>query len=445
MDSSNSTRRTTRSSQRTGIAENLMSITRGLTAPQASTSRTSPHLSDYALLSEPNDPNDTDPAVTANHQSPPPDNPNEQPDPEDDPDPEPDPDEDPDDAPNLARSLALLAHKIGGITATPKPTSIKPRTPDTFDGSDSAKLDTFIFQCSMYISARAQDFPNDESRVTFTLSFLKGTPLEWFQTELNHSMTQTAEFPTWFTSYTLFLSELQRLFGPRDPVNDAMTALEALRYKDSQKATRYSLEFNRHSRRTGWNEVALARLYYKGLPDRLKDEISRIGKPAGLLDLQDLVATLDQRYWERQAEISRDKKPSNAQPQKSNDKSSDNRSDNRSSSSQNANAKGGNQQQQSKGKDQKKPSSGPSNSSNSGGKATSIADILGPDGKLKPEERQRRMDNKLCLRCGGTGHIAHDCPKPSSSKPKPKARAATVAASSSSTATPATSSASGKA
>jgi hypothetical protein len=149
----------------------------------------------------------------------------------------------------------------------------------------------------MYISAQAEDFPNNESRVTFTLLFLKGTPLDWFQTELNHVMIQTAEFPKWFTSYTLFLSELQRLFGPCDPVNDAMTALEALRYKDVQKATRYTLEFNRHSRRTGWNEVALARLYYKGLPDRLKDEISRIGKPTALLELQDLVTTLDQRYW----------------------------------------------------------------------------------------------------------------------------------------------------
>jgi hypothetical protein len=130
----------------------------------------------------------------------------------------------------------------------------------------------------MYISAQAEDFPNDESCVTFTLLFLKGTLLNWFQTELNHMMTQTAEFPKWFTSYTLVLSELQRLFGLHDPVNDAMTALEALRYKDSQKATCYSLEFNRHSRRTSWNKAALARLYYKGLPDRLKDEISQIRK-----------------------------------------------------------------------------------------------------------------------------------------------------------------------
>lgn len=453
MDSSDSTRRSTRSRAHAGIADNLRTITLGLAAPQASSSRLPSQSSDYALLPEPTDPNPPDEGQltpVTRRSAPPPDEsqvhsvPGNAPDPDPDPDPESDPDEDSADAPNLARSLALLARNIADISATPKTsTAIKPRNPDTFDGTDSSKLDTFIFQCSMYISARSKDFPDEASRVTFTLSFLKGTPLDWFQTELNHSMTNTGEFPKWFTSYTRFLSELQRLFGPRDPVNDAMIALEALRYKDSTKVTRYTLDFNRHSRRTGWNEAALSRIYYKGLPDRLKDEISRIGKPVGLLDLQDLVATLDQRYWERQSEISRDKKP-NPHPHKSPERSSDTRADNRSSSTQ---TKGGNQQQQSRNKDQKKPSSTPStSSSNPGNKASSIADILGPDGKLKPEERQRRMDNKLCLRCGEAGHLVNDCNKTTSkSKPKPKARAATVASSSASTAAPATSSASGKA
>ena len=36
---------------------------------------------------------------------------------------------------------------------------------------------------------------------------------------------------------------------------------------------------------------------------------------------------------------------------------------------------------------------------------------LGKDGKLTPQERQRRMDNSLCLFCGKTGHIAKECPK----------------------------------
>jgi hypothetical protein len=120
-------------------------------------------------------------------------------------------------------------------------------------------------------------------------------------------LTEGEEFPDWFTSYSAFVAKLQRHFGPRDPVADATNALELLKYKDSTKAARYTIDFNRHAHCTGWNDVALSRQYYKGLPDRLKDEIARIGKPAELRPLQDLIATLDQRYWERQSEISRDK------------------------------------------------------------------------------------------------------------------------------------------
>lgn len=410
-----------------------MSFSRGVTAPPLGSIRQSPQPSDFlapeSRQQSPAQPEDDDRQKT-------PDQVSDHPDQNDD-----DPDEDDDDlqGPNLATSLNLLAKNIAGMSKADKPTSIKPRAPDTFDGSDPSKLDTFVFQITMYIAARSKDFPDDDSRVTFALSYLKSTPLDWFQTEINHSMTTGGKFPNWFTSFPEFLEELRRLFGPRDPVNDAVNALEALRYKDSSKATRYNLEFNRHSRRTGWNELALARHYYKGLPDRLKDEIARIGKPAGLIGLQDLVSTLDQRYWERQSEIKRDNKSANANPQKSSDKSNNNRSN----TSQAGDSKSNGQNQQSKNKDSKTPAAKPaaSSSSKDGTKANSIADVLGPDGKLKPEERKRRMEGRLCLRCGEAGHIVSACTR--TSKPKPKARAATTA--STSTATPATTPASGKA
>jgi hypothetical protein len=402
-------------------------------------------------VSEPNDPNHEDQSVLTHHLSiPPPDDQNEHPDQEDPPDPDSDPEpehgsdsgDDSANAHNLTQSLKLLARNIAGISAAPKSSnSIKPRTSDTFNSSDSSKLETFIFQCLMYISACAKDFPDEESRISFSLSFLKGTPLDWFQTKLNHFMTNSSEFPKWFLSYPLFLLEFQRLFGLCDPVNDTMITLKALKYKDSTKAT---LDFNHHSHRTGWNEATLSHLHYKGLPDRLKDEISRIRKPTSLFALQNLVATLDQRHWEHQSEISHDKKPLTLQPNKLFDKSSDNHSDNCSSPPQNnSNTKGRNQQQQLKNKNQKKAPA-TSSSSNSGNKSISIADILGPDSKLKSKKRQRHMDNRLCLCCSGPSHVANDCTKTTSSKPKPKAWAATVASTSASTAAPATSLASGK-
>ena len=38
-------------------------------------------------------------------------------------------------------------------------------------------------------------------------------------------------------------------------------------------------------------------------------------------------------------------------------------------------------------------------------------DKLGKDGKLTAQERQRRLDNELCLLCGKSGHMVLNCPK----------------------------------
>jgi hypothetical protein len=188
--------------------------------------------------------------------------------------------------------------------------------------------------------------------------------------------------------------------------------------------------------RTGWNDTALARQYYKGLPDRLKDELSLIGKPTGLQPLQELVVTLDQRHWECQSEISHDKRSTN-NPSTSHNKptSSDNCNDNRSNNTSKPNAT---INQHPKNKDQKKPQPA-ANASNSGNKTNPISDLLGPDGKLKPEERQRCMDGNLCLRCGKPGHKVNECPITQKAKPKGRATVAQPSA-----ATPAAS-ASGKA
>jgi len=112
---------------------------------------------------------------------------------EDEPDPDPKDDPDPIDPPDLemdlAQALQLLANKIGGMPSQKSKTSIKPRVPDTFDGSDPNKLEVFLFQCQMYLAVCSRDFPDDESKVTFVLSYLKESLQDWFQSELNHVMT----------------------------------------------------------------------------------------------------------------------------------------------------------------------------------------------------------------------------------------------------------------
>jgi len=55
---------------------------------------------------------------------------------------------------------------------------------------------------------------------------------------------------------------------------------------------------------------------------------------------------------------------------------------------------------------------------NSDKRTSDMGNKLGKNGKLTPAERIRRFANNLCLFCGGVGHIAKECPKPSSSAAK---------------------------
>jgi len=141
----------------------------------------------------------------------------------------------------------LAALSVPPPPAPPAPVEpksrVKPRSPDTFDGSDPGKLDAFIFQCSIYIVLRGQNFPDEASKVAFMLSYLKGSALDWFQTAATHSSSGLMS-TAWLSSTPKFIDELRHLFGPRDPVNETTIHIKNLRYKDVGKAVKYTLDFN---------------------------------------------------------------------------------------------------------------------------------------------------------------------------------------------------------
>jgi len=121
----------------------------------------------------------------------------------------------------------------------------------------------------------------------------------------------SGQLPAWFTNYWTFMDKLQHLFSLHDIITDTMNSLKSLKLKDSRKATKYTIKFNCYTWKMERNEQVLFHQYYKNLLGWLKDKIACIGKSMALKTLQDLVATLDQCYWECQLEISRDKKASN--------------------------------------------------------------------------------------------------------------------------------------
>jgi len=287
----------------------------------------------------------------------------------------------------------------------------KVREPDTFDGTDPRKLRAFLVQCELNFQDRPKAFASDRARVTFAQSYLKGMALEWFEPDLLNSANPRAR-PLWMDNYAQFVSELKSNFGPHDPVGDAEHQLDNLSMKEGQKINKYVVEFNRLAGQVrGYGDGALRHIFYSGLPDRIKDEISRVGKPRTLDGYRTLAQTIDARYWERKSEVARQTKSST---------SSTSNSASKGNSSASSDSKG-----KTKEKDNKNKSSDKSKSSSGAKPASSETPAhLGKDGKLTEEERQRRIKDKLCMFCGQPGHMARDCPKSTSKSSKAKARAA---------------------
>ena len=312
----------------------------------------------------------------------------------------------PDEA-NLAHAINLLTEEMRNRD---KPKRAKAKEPDTFDGSDSRKLNNFILLCNLYFRNNTA-YEDDSAKVTFALSYLRGTALEYFEP----SILDSDEFPDWMDSWSAFIRTLRVQFGPIDPTGDAESRIDHLKMQDNQHIVKYNVEFNRYAVRTGWDDSVLRHRYYTGLAERIKDVMGQQGKPPTLDGMKILAHTIDSRHWERQSEKSRgNKNKSDDKPDKSDANKSDkgNKSDDKNKNTA-GNSKG------------KKPDNSKSGKpSSSSGSSNPLADKLGKDGKLTQQERQRRFDNNLCMFCGGVGHTAKDCPKSSSSAAKAKARAA---------------------
>ncbi|KAG6325712.1 hypothetical protein ID866_13377 [Astraeus odoratus] len=194
--------------------------------------------------------------------------------------------------------------------------------------------------------------------------------------------------------------------------------------KDGSRINKYIVEFNHLATQVcGYGEGALRHMFYNGLPDRIKDEIARVGKPPRLVDLRTMAQGIDARYWEHKSEIACQAKtnPQSSSSKQSLSGGSSSKQSNPSSGTSSSSSAG-------KGKNPQCPSSSTPKSSDSS--TPDLSGVLGKDGKLTAAERLCRIKNTLCLFCGLPGHSAKDCPRSTSRAAKARAtQAASVAAS----------------
>ncbi|CDO68992.1 hypothetical protein BN946_scf184762.g8 [Trametes cinnabarina] len=277
----------------------------------------------------------------------------------------------------LAQTLRLTQATSAASSGTPSSLSKhhNVREPDQFDRSDPSKLRSFFTQLELVFKAHPRMFDTDKKKVTYAISYLKGMD----SCQAKHD-------------------------------------LENLRMANNQRITKYITQFNRLTTQVRWGRAALRYQFYKGLPARLKDRISKVGKPDSLEELRNLAQSLDHRYWERKAEQARESSRGSKSSSRTSGKST---SESKSSSSSRPSQSSGSTPSTSLSATPRTSSGTPKTPSKQATKP--YADKLGKDGKLTQEEHQRHFANNLCLFCGGSGHVSTVCPKKTNTPAKGRA------------------------
>lgn len=92
---------------------------------------------------------------------------------------------------------------------------------------------------------------------------------------------------------------------------------------ENQQIAKYITNFSCLATQIRWGTSALRYQFYKGLPARLKDRISKVRKPSTLEELQNVAQALNYCYWERKAEQFQESPGSHKSGQKSSNSKSD--------------------------------------------------------------------------------------------------------------------------
>ena len=141
---------------------------------------------------------------------------------------------------NLAEAIDLMTEELKHYDN--KNGKAKAKELDTFDGSDPHKLTSFLLLCNLYFHHNLL-YANDDAKVTFALTYLHGTALNFFEPALSG-----------LDDWSTFVHILCAQFGPIDPTADAEDSIDNLKMQDNQCILKYNIDFNRLATQTGWSD-----------------------------------------------------------------------------------------------------------------------------------------------------------------------------------------------
>jgi len=109
-------------------------------------------------------------------------------------------------------------------------------------------------QCKLNFWSKPKSFQTKQLKVNYSLSFLKGTTLDYFKLYVANDPENE---PTWLNDYELFIKELLINFGPYNMMDDVEVELEQLIMKENHKATKFFIDFYQLASLLQYNDEGL--------------------------------------------------------------------------------------------------------------------------------------------------------------------------------------------
>ena len=185
------------------------------------------------------------------------------------------------------------------IQPTFKPLKIP--LPDKYDGGQ-AELRGFLTKMKAYFYHYWAEVSTDEAKVRIMGQQLTGKALNWFEPMMrdyleNGEEERAEDTKKAFGSIDDFCTMLQDTFGNPDEEREAERRLAAL--KQLRSASEYAAEFRQVSSKLNWDDEPLMTVFYSGLKEDVKDEISKEDRPETLSEFITKAVRIDNRLYER--------------------------------------------------------------------------------------------------------------------------------------------------
>ena len=240
--------------------------------------------------------------------------------------------------------------------------------PVKFDGTRS-QFRGFLNQVRLVIQMHPSRYPTDASRIGLIGTLLSGSALAWFAPLLEKQSPL-------LNNYEDFISEFKACFGDTDSIRTAINKIRRLRQGD-RPASAYAADFRLLASDIPWDDQALMEQFRYGLRNDVKDLLLTFPEePKSLTEAISRAVRCDNRLFERRSERQLQIPRPRPEPTYASVAA--------------------------------KPFARDVSQANT--PTPMEIDTMRRRGPLSEEEKQRRRANRLCLYCGGPGHIAINCP-----------------------------------